>query len=90
MFFHEHGPHHRGLALANMLMVIEVIIQWVVSIAAAPCRCTTQSPASNASRGARQLINSLPRLVRGSTRSSRTRSRVLCAGVPQKAPARLQ
>jgi hypothetical protein len=59
------------------------IIQWVVSIAATPCCCTTQSPAGPTSRGARHLIKGASRLVRGSTRSSRSRSRVLCASAPK-------
>jgi hypothetical protein len=84
MLIAEHRACHRSLARRIVFKIVKsAIIQWVVSVAATPCCCTTQSPAGPASRGARHLINSASRLVRGSTRSSRSRSRVQCVSVPK-------
>jgi hypothetical protein len=80
----EHRAYHCSLARCILFRVVKSsIIQGVISIAATPCCCTTQSPAGLASRGARHPIKGASRLMRGSTRSSRSRSRVLCVSVPK-------
>jgi hypothetical protein len=85
MLIAERRPYHCSLARRIVFRVVKSsIIQWVVSMAATPCCCTTQSPAGPTSRGARHPIKGASRLASGSTRSSRSRSRVLCATAPKK------
>jgi hypothetical protein len=81
----QHRAYHRSLARRIVFRVVKSsIIQWVVSIAATPCCCTTQSPAGPTSRGACHPIKGASRLASGSTRSSGSRSRVLCSSAPKK------